>query len=752
MPSSCFTQSAVELHRAVELQELHRAALWQQPLLAPLSDVASVSMDSSSSESVTIMTSSDAPHTGTDSNVSSPAHSSLSAPTDSLPAHSGSTPSASDHNVSPSDSHMVEESASVCNNTASTDTTASNRNVCESAQVTESQLPKAPLQPVVISCTRPDGKGSKGMKQILEHFLHQNKANTTVSADSGLQNMLLRTNLDSAGASTSDSSDVKPQLVPLSDVDSSSSVLSVPSLSRKNSSVVFILRRTGCQTGGAQCAGKASLCQTPVSSSGQKTTTALDLSRSNNKEDEIDGTVTDSVSSLMGTADNMSSSESAASSVSVVEQCCSSECHAPPQSTVVTTNSDAGDSSSQYQCNNVSDSSSQHHCDNVSDSSSQYQCTANSDGSDGSSQYQCTANSDGSDSSSQYQCTANSDGSDSSSQYHCNNVSDSSSQYQWVQIQLPTPIVEAGQTAGGETGDDLQKLIPLTVKEKLSADLCRPIIICIVQEDGLMKKVNVSPVDSGQHPEVKDTGIQQGSVHSSSPSVNTGGKRAQDDTPDTCPPPVSTQPVVSTPPPPSQSSSPIIPTPGHSGAESSSSTPTDSEGASPPVTVEPVLKTARDKQYKCDLCTAVFSRLGNYTRHRKIHTLNLKEDTHFKCPHCERPFLQRCDMNRHIAVHTNQYPFRCQTCNKGYIRRSDLVVHERFHSKNRAFKCETCGRAFYQSGDLSRHKRFVHMEQSQLSCGHCQRKYASEVTLIRHIKTAHNDILLQSAAQHTVQQ
>ena len=31
---------------------------------------------------------------------------------------------------------------------------------------------------------------------------------------------------------------------------------------------------------------------------------------------------------------------------------------------------------------------------------------------------------------------------------------------------------------------------------------------------------------------------------------------------------------------------------------------------------------------KCDLCTSVFSNQGNYKRHRKIHTLNLKVHIH----------------------------------------------------------------------------------------------------------------------------
>ena len=39
----------------------------------------------------------------------------------------------------------------------------------------------------------------------------------------------------------------------------------------------------------------------------------------------------------------------------------------------------------------------------------------------------------------------------------------------------------------------------------------------------------------------------------------------------------------------------------------------------------------KKKQYKCDLCTAVFTRPGNFTRHRKIHNLSLKVRTFLYC-------------------------------------------------------------------------------------------------------------------------
>ncbi|KAK3095087.1 hypothetical protein FSP39_010146 [Pinctada imbricata] len=118
-----------------------------------------------------------------------------------------------------------------------------------------------------------------------------------------------------------------------------------------------------------------------------------------------------------------------------------------------------------------------------------------------------------------------------------------------------------------------------------------------------------------------------------------------------------------------------------------------------------------DYTFSCDLCSATFNRQGNYTRHRMIHTIGGKDSHRYKCPECERTFLQRCDMKRHMLIHTNQQPYKCSVCGKG---------------------------------DLNRHIRSLHQSASLLKCGHCNRQYSKEATLIRHMQTAHSDIIQKS--------
>ncbi|XP_005092206.1 serendipity locus protein H-1 [Aplysia californica] len=153
------------------------------------------------------------------------------------------------------------------------------------------------------------------------------------------------------------------------------------------------------------------------------------------------------------------------------------------------------------------------------------------------------------------------------------------------------------------------------------------------------------------------------------------------------------------------------------------------------------------KTFKCDLCNASFTRMGNFTRHRKIHNLQSETQNVYNCDVCGREFLQRCDLKRHLLIHAKQEPYRCEKCGKGYVRRSDLVVHMRFHNKDRAFKCSSCDKKFFQTGDLNRHVRRAHRPNSQLTCGHCDRKYACETTLIRHMKASHKDIILRTVHQ-----
>lgn len=108
------------------------------------------------------------------------------------------------------------------------------------------------------------------------------------------------------------------------------------------------------------------------------------------------------------------------------------------------------------------------------------------------------------------------------------------------------------------------------------------------------------------------------------------------------------------------------------------------------------------------------------------------------------------------------------TLGKGYIRHSDLVTHQRFHNKEKPFGCPHCSKGFCQrgeyivislelaghctiplnsngiscrskhpTGDLNRHLRSIHLQMKPILCPCCNRKFAKQETLLRHLNTAH---------------
>ncbi|XP_067131985.1 uncharacterized protein [Centruroides vittatus] len=176
---------------------------------------------------------------------------------------------------------------------------------------------------------------------------------------------------------------------------------------------------------------------------------------------------------------------------------------------------------------------------------------------------------------------------------------------------------------------------------------------------------------------------------------------------------------------------------------------TDESGTSENTTllaevVSPNIENVRP--FKCELCSATFNRLGNYTRHKKIHTVPTKDDQRFNCEVCGKNFIQRCDLTRHMHIHSGTEPHRCSLCGKGYLRHSDLITHQRFHNKEKPFSCPYCTKGFCQKGDLNRHLRSIHFLIKPLTCGHCQKKFAKEATLIRHMQVSHQDIILCSVS------
>ncbi|KAH9362935.1 hypothetical protein HPB48_014283 [Haemaphysalis longicornis] len=82
----------------------------------------------------------------------------------------------------------------------------------------------------------------------------------------------------------------------------------------------------------------------------------------------------------------------------------------------------------------------------------------------------------------------------------------------------------------------------------------------------------------------------------------------------------------------------------------------------------------------------------------------------------------------------NSRPFQCEMCSATFNRLGNYTRHQKIHTV----------RTKVSSGDLNRHLRSIHLQVKPLMCGHCHKKFAKEATLIRHMRTSHREMLLQS--------
>ena len=282
----------------------------------------------------------------------------------------------------------------------------------------------SPGHPIVISCTKTEGPGSKGMQQILQHFLQQNsraiasaagysssEKPLVFSADAHVVPAPAGVDTKSADSSAKDESD-----------SGTESPVTVPVLTSRSSSVVLVLRRQVTQPCGQS---------------------------------------QDSKNVVVGSAPTLSAVPSAGSFKVEVDEVDGSL--ASMQNASLTNDS----TSLLHSGQNTSSSS-------VPSISSEQALVYTSEV--GSSLASSTALSD---------AAADAAGNDS----------DTQSSIQWMQIQLPDNVADTGKVSRHADTHELQKLIPLTVSEKLSSDHPSPIIICIVQEDGTIKRININTVE-----------------------------------------------------------------------------------------------------------------------------------------------------------------------------------------------------------------------------------------------------------------
>lgn len=326
--------------------------------------------------------------------------------------------------------------------------------------------PKACVQPILISCMQPNAKGSRGMQQILEHFLQQNRKTEAKSATQATYNNSDQKQPNSTGSASEMvvdagnagsnlvSNEVKPQMIMVPDLKDTGELSSftVPGLGGRNNSVVLVLRKNASQVMDGWGLSSVSLASSSSQASSSGIAAGLapyDSNHANSGQLER-SLIPDSASGLnvgSGSPDDAEEDEVDGSSASATRVSLSGGSTQPAMVSPANNMSTLPQpTTSVEQMEDVSPAM------NTSTSGAPLTNAASD---------VCHPSAE--------ECV------------------------HWMQIQLPSNPAEENK----EGGDDIQKLIPLTVSEKLAPDICRPIIICVVQEDGEMQHVNINPMEVG---------------------------------------------------------------------------------------------------------------------------------------------------------------------------------------------------------------------------------------------------------------
>ncbi|XP_065225417.1 zinc finger protein 37-like isoform X2 [Planococcus citri] len=143
------------------------------------------------------------------------------------------------------------------------------------------------------------------------------------------------------------------------------------------------------------------------------------------------------------------------------------------------------------------------------------------------------------------------------------------------------------------------------------------------------------------------------------------------------------------------------------------------------------LTHSEKKPYKCSTCDAQFKYKRSKWAHERMHV----ERACFECAVCGTMFSYKHNLVTHLRLHSGSgvKPFSCQTCSKRFARKYHLTRHQRAaHSEERPFECRICKQKFKQNYNRAKHER-MHVEGPRFECAHCGKKFSDKTNLAHHI-------------------
>uniref|UniRef100_A0AAR2JM51 C2H2-type domain-containing protein n=1 Tax=Pygocentrus nattereri TaxID=42514 RepID=A0AAR2JM51_PYGNA len=157
---------------------------------------------------------------------------------------------------------------------------------------------------------------------------------------------------------------------------------------------------------------------------------------------------------------------------------------------------------------------------------------------------------------------------------------------------------------------------------------------------------------------------------------------------------------------------------------------------------------ANDKPHRCDLCPQSFNVEFNLRLHKSTH--NTSDPT---CPVCDKKFSRVASLKSHIMVHEKEENFLCSECGDEFILQSQLSLHLEEHRKElsgtKVYTCRTCSKEFTSATLLKEHmkthirircvslrnyKKNIDRSGFTNTCHHCGKTFKKPSQLVRHIR------------------
>lgn len=105
---------------------------------------------------------------------------------------------------------------------------------------------------------------------------------------------------------------------------------------------------------------------------------------------------------------------------------------------------------------------------------------------------------------------------------------------------------------------------------------------------------------------------------------------------------------------------------------------------------------------------------GSGSEPRSLPDSPAKSDSskNFRCEHCSKVFTRLYNLKSHLITHDRTTPFSCDICNRAFARKSDAKRHMRTHSGEKNWICKGCQTPFARRDMLSSH----HKSQKGQAC------------------------------------